>query len=207
MTAQRLDRTLICYRIGGPAGAYPIFDATGSTLAPGRWNTPGNPVIYSAEHYSTAILEKLVHGSGRLPPNRHYIEFTIPRGLSCEVFSQPALPGWDSMPAAGKQAVRRDMVQGTPQRCPHRAKRGGPARPQRPHQSGSGLPYLLLRRRRRPGPLARFEPLGAILSEVILEPGRWAGETSHVLARMILAKTMTCNFSQESFKKCVYNTI
>lgn len=99
MKAQVLDRTLTCYRIGDPIGTYPIFDATGSTLAPGRWNTPGCPVIYSSEHYSTALLEKLVYGSGRLPPNQHYIEITIPRGLSYEVFSPPSLPGWDSMPA------------------------------------------------------------------------------------------------------------
>lgn len=98
MTAQSLDRTLIAFRIGDPAGAYPIFDATGSSLAPGRWNTPGNPILYSSEHYSTALLEKLVRGSGRLPPNQHYVQITIPRGLSYQVFSPPSLPGWDSMP-------------------------------------------------------------------------------------------------------------
>ena len=99
MTAQILDRTLSAYRIGDPAGAWPIFDATGSTIAPGRWNTPASPVIYTSEHYSTALLEKLVHGSGRLPPNQHYVEITIPRGLSYEMFSPAALPGWDAMPA------------------------------------------------------------------------------------------------------------
>lgn len=99
MTAQRLDRTLTAYRIGDPAGSWPIFDATGSTIAPGRWNTPASPVVYTSEHYSTALLEKLVHGSGRLPPNQHYVEITIPRGLSYEVFSPAALPGWDTMPA------------------------------------------------------------------------------------------------------------
>lgn len=104
MTAQTLDRTLTAYRIGDPAGAYPIFDATGSTIAPGRWNTPGSPVIYASEHFSTALLEKLVHGSGRLPPNQHYIEITIPRGLSYEVFSPPSLPGWDAMPPTASKA-------------------------------------------------------------------------------------------------------
>ncbi len=72
VTAQILDRTLTSFRIGDPAGAHPIFDATGPTLAPGRWNTPGSPLITSSEHYSTALLEKLVRGSGRLPPNQHY---------------------------------------------------------------------------------------------------------------------------------------
>jgi RES domain-containing protein len=99
VTAQILDRTLTCFRIGDPNGAYPIFDATGSTIAPGRWNTAGSPVLYTSEHYSTAVLEKLVHGSGRLPPNQHYVKVTIPRGLTYEVFSQPALPEWDRMPA------------------------------------------------------------------------------------------------------------
>jgi RES domain-containing protein len=99
VTAQILDRTLLCLRIGDLTGTYPIFDATGSTIAPGRWNTPGSPVIYTSEHYSTALLEKLVHGSGRLPPNQHYVEITVPRGLSYEVFFQPSLPGWDTMPA------------------------------------------------------------------------------------------------------------
>lgn len=99
MTAHTLDRTLTCFRIGDPAGAYPIFDATGSTLAPGRWNTAGSPIIYASEHYSTALLEKLVHGAGRLPPNQHYIKITIPQGLSYEMFSPAALPGWDLMPA------------------------------------------------------------------------------------------------------------
>jgi len=99
VTAQTLDRTLFSFRIGDADGAYPIFDATGSTIAPGRWNTPGSPVIYTSEHYSTALLEKLVHGSGRLPPNQHYVKVTISRGTSYEVFSPPTLKGWDRMPA------------------------------------------------------------------------------------------------------------
>jgi RES domain-containing protein len=104
LTAQILDRALTCFRIGDPAGAYPIFDAAGSTLAPGRWNTRAGPILYTSEHYSTALLEKLVHGSGRLPPNQHSIEITIPRGLTYEVVSVPNLPGWDRMPPTASQA-------------------------------------------------------------------------------------------------------
>jgi RES domain-containing protein len=51
-------------------------------------------MIYTSEHYSTAMLEKLVHGSGRLPPDQHYILVTIPNDLSYEVLNTAALPDW-----------------------------------------------------------------------------------------------------------------
>jgi RES domain-containing protein len=94
LTAQILDRVIKCYRIGDPNGRHPIFDATGSTIAPGRWNTAGTPVIYASAHYSTAMLEKLVHGNGMLPPNQHYVEITIPNRSSYEVLNEPDLPSW-----------------------------------------------------------------------------------------------------------------
>lgn len=98
MTAQALDRTLTAYRIGDPDGRFPIFDAAGSKVAPGRWNTQASPMIYACECYSTAMLEKLVHGSGVLPPNQHFISITIARGVSYEVAPVAGLPGWDSFP-------------------------------------------------------------------------------------------------------------
>lgn len=104
MTAQRLDRILTAYRIGDPDGAHPIFDATGSKLYPGRWNTPSCPVIYASERYSTAMLEKLVHGSGRLPPNQHFIEITIPNGIAYEMLGPAHLPGWDDPACVASKA-------------------------------------------------------------------------------------------------------
>ena len=94
MTPQKLDRTLHCYRIGDPEGKYPIVDAGGSRLYPGRWNTAETPLVYASEHYSTAVLEKLVHGSGRLPPNQHYVRITLPRGISYEIATADHVPGW-----------------------------------------------------------------------------------------------------------------
>ena len=94
MTAQRLDRVLTAYRIGDPNGKFPIFDATGSKLFPGRWNTRACPMIYAAQHYSTALLEKLVHGSGALPPNQHFISITIPNGVRYESLDPAFLPDW-----------------------------------------------------------------------------------------------------------------
>ena len=94
MTAQHTDRVLTCYRIGDPDGMFPIYDAEGSRLYPGRWNTQDSPVIYTSENYSAAMLEKLVHSNGMMPKNQHYIRITIPNGLSYETFNAARHPGW-----------------------------------------------------------------------------------------------------------------
>lgn len=96
MTVQKTDRVLTCYRIGDPDGTFPIYDAESARLYPGRWNTPTSPIIYTSEHYSTAMLEKLVHANLVLPANQHFITITIPNGVSYEVFQIAAHPGWDS---------------------------------------------------------------------------------------------------------------
>lgn len=96
MTGQKTDRVLTCYRIGDPDGVRPIYDSEGARLFPGRWNTAASPIIYTSEHYSTAMLEKLVHSSSVLPPNQHYIEITVPNGVSYEVFQTAKHPGWDA---------------------------------------------------------------------------------------------------------------
>jgi RES domain-containing protein len=92
--SQRLDRVLACYRIGDPDGRFPIYDAGGSRLFPGRWNSFETPVIYAGEYYSTAMLEKLAHGSGRIPPNQHFIRITVPNGVSYEMVTGDTLPRW-----------------------------------------------------------------------------------------------------------------
>jgi RES domain-containing protein len=61
-------------------------------------------MIYATEHYATALLEKLAHGSGALPPNQHFITITIPRGLACEMFSLSSMPGWDNVSATVSKA-------------------------------------------------------------------------------------------------------
>jgi RES domain-containing protein len=94
--APRTDRVLICFRIGDPQGTYPIYDTEGARLYPGRWNTEASPIIYTSEHYSTAMLEKLVHANSVLPANQHYIRITIPNNVSYEIFQTAQYPGWDA---------------------------------------------------------------------------------------------------------------
>jgi len=96
VTAPRTDRVLICFRIGDPHGAYPIYDTEGTRLYSGRWNTEASPIIYTSELYSTAMLDKLVHANNVLPPNQHYIRITIPNGVSYEIFQTARYPGWDA---------------------------------------------------------------------------------------------------------------
>lgn len=95
MNIQKTDRVLTCFRIGDPEGLFPIFDAQGSKIYPGRWNTANSPMIYTSEYYSTALLEKLVRASAILPPNQHYVRITIPSGVSYEIFQPARHPGWD----------------------------------------------------------------------------------------------------------------
>lgn len=82
------------YRLGDPAGEYPFYSGEGAALYPGRWNAAGEALIYASEHYSTAMLEKLAHHSGELPPNKHFLEITLPAGMTYEVVTKDRLPGW-----------------------------------------------------------------------------------------------------------------
>jgi RES domain-containing protein len=65
-------------------------------------------VIYTSEHYSTAMLEKLVHANLVMPANQHFIEITVPNGVSYEVFQTAAHPGWD----ARSETICKTFAQG-----------------------------------------------------------------------------------------------
>ena len=105
MTARKLSEQLVVWRIGDPDGRFPIYSEEGAKLNEGRWHAKGQGMIYSSEHYSTAMLEKLAHYNGVLPPNQHFIEIQIPSGLSYEVVTKDSLKGWDNADGA----VSRDF--------------------------------------------------------------------------------------------------
>jgi RES domain-containing protein len=84
---------MTAFRIGDPKGAFPIFSGEGSRDTPGRWNASGQPMIYAGEHYSTAMLEKLVR-LGEMPPNQFFVEIKIERGVSYEEANEANIPGW-----------------------------------------------------------------------------------------------------------------
>ena len=88
-----LPEPLTAYRIGDAEGLYPAHSAEGARRTGGRWSMPGQAVIYASEHYSMALLEKLVR-LGELPPRQHSVEITIPAGTSYEVVTEATVPGW-----------------------------------------------------------------------------------------------------------------
>ena len=79
--------------LSAPLRAYRIGDPHEAKRVSGRWHEAGAEVIYASEHYSTAMLENLVNWNGTLPPNQHFIEITVPQGVSYEVVTAESLPG------------------------------------------------------------------------------------------------------------------
>ena len=94
MHPRKLPETVRAYRIGDPAGQFPVWSAEGSRRPAGRWHEAGAEVIYASENYSTAMLEELVLWNATLPPNQHFIEITIPSGTSYEVVTADTVPNW-----------------------------------------------------------------------------------------------------------------
>lgn len=107
MSHRTLPEQWTAYRIGDPLGEFPIWSDGGARRYPGRWHEAGAGVIYASRSYSTAMLEKLVHYQGQLPPNQHFIEITIPAGTSYEVVNPDLVEGWASR---SEEAARRFAV-------------------------------------------------------------------------------------------------
>jgi RES domain-containing protein len=91
------------WRIATDAPGYTADDltGTGAKLSGGRWNRPGNAMIYCASNISLAVLETFVHlKAGGLPLNRYLVELTIPDEVWNSATALPAPPvGWDAIPA------------------------------------------------------------------------------------------------------------
>lgn len=75
---------------------HPVFDGTGAQLMGARWNSPGRPVIYSADTFAGALLELLAHAARprTLPGPHHAVRIEVPDVLA-EYLDPAALPGWD----------------------------------------------------------------------------------------------------------------
>jgi RES domain-containing protein len=90
---------MMVYRFSGEQYKDDI-SGNGAGLFGGRWNSKGNPVLYTSKHISLAVLELLVH-------NKNYTSFKDPWLVSIFI-PDPILPvvivaeklitGWNSKP-------------------------------------------------------------------------------------------------------------
>jgi RES domain-containing protein len=80
---------------------YPVFDGEGARRTGGRWHSPGRSLIYASTCLAGALLDIVVHlGRVHLPGPHHAAVAEIPDGVTREVLSPEALPGWDQLPDA-----------------------------------------------------------------------------------------------------------
>lgn len=91
----------------------PAFSGEGARLFGGRWNRPGQSVVYTAESRSLALLEMLVQDD---PLRAHYVLIPahLPSSVSVEYMEASALPqGWrtqsarDQLQALGAEWLRQ----------------------------------------------------------------------------------------------------
>ena len=78
-------------------GRFDPFSPVGASLVGGRWNSPGQGVIYASRSYAGAMLECLAHaGIGRVPRTHVAVEISIAAEVRLEEQDQASLPrGWD----------------------------------------------------------------------------------------------------------------
>jgi RES domain-containing protein len=107
----KLTSPMRTFRIGDPEGRFPIYSSKGAALVEGRWHEKGQEVIYTSEHYSLAMLEKLAHYSGVLPPNQHFIAITLPAGTAYQVVTKDSLPDWHKRDGRAARAFGTHWLQ------------------------------------------------------------------------------------------------
>ena len=81
-------------------GAVPAFDGEGARLFGGRWNSPGTPMVYTAQSIALATLEMLVHlDEDAVLPKYKICPVHFDETL-CKIQAKRALPkNWSDYPA------------------------------------------------------------------------------------------------------------
>jgi len=83
----------------------------GGLLASGRWHEAGNPVVYCADHPSTALLEILVHVDLEdLPSNYTLLKIACPDELPLVRIGEEDV---DSADLVATQALGKSMLEST----------------------------------------------------------------------------------------------
>jgi RES domain-containing protein len=90
------------WRIAAVTPHYTADDlsGTGAKLTGGRWNSIGNPVVYSSESIALALHETVVHlRAAGLPLNRYLVRIDVPDEVwkARVILADPPV-GWDALP-------------------------------------------------------------------------------------------------------------
>lgn len=100
-----MSGTVALWRIATDTPKYTADDLSGAgaKASGGRWNRPGNAVLYTAGTRALACLETVVHfNAGGLPLNRYLVEIQVPAAdYEARTQASASLPvGWDAIPEA-----------------------------------------------------------------------------------------------------------
>ena len=84
---------------------YDPYDGSGAAHWGGRWNSPGHPVLYTADSFAGSILEIIAHAlrPRTLPGPHHAVRVEIPDDM-IEWLEGDRLDGWDARDAAEARA-------------------------------------------------------------------------------------------------------
>ncbi|WPH23917.1 RES family NAD+ phosphorylase [Variovorax paradoxus] len=98
------------YRISKPAYVATSLSGQGSALYPGRWNSQGVRLAYTAGSVALAMLEMLVHVDKEdVPVGQRLLSFDIPEDAVADLDILPA--GWDQLPySAAVRAAGDDWI-------------------------------------------------------------------------------------------------
>ena len=87
------------YRISKPEHVPVALQGHGSAIAPGRWNSPGVRIGYTASSVALAMLEMLVHVNKEdVPAGLRLLGYEVPDGAVFVLPSQAWPPGWSELP-------------------------------------------------------------------------------------------------------------
>jgi RES domain-containing protein len=97
------SKRLFAFRIGSLR--YPLLDGGGAAASDdARWNSRGRRIIYAAEHYATALIEKMAQlNAPRLPATLVYARIELPM-TAIERIDPSAVAGWDAEDKSASQA-------------------------------------------------------------------------------------------------------
>jgi RES domain-containing protein len=92
---------------------YPDLSGAGGLKASGRWHTRGKPIVYLADHPSSALLEMLVRMDRDLIPATYtLLRIAIPDRIPITEIQASDLPSdWRDRPAATRQIGDRRLDQ------------------------------------------------------------------------------------------------